>query len=238
MKNLCENVGTRDRSIDRSSHNLLSLAFIKVCDELSRRWRCLRIYAGNITSFNLAGSLVRKDQMFAQRSKSFFFYFDAAASCLCCFFLNFTLLFTREIVGNVFWESMKTESRCVVEINISNFVRNCELDRSFKSIKVFGIINYKNALYFICLFSKILNRDQIEIWGQKCFNLKNVVCGKWRNWIGIRKIYICYRFFSPIFHIHPSIFKKFINLSSRRYFVKLSEGKVYKFSSLQHREKG
>lgn len=28
------------------------------------------------------------------------------------------------------------------------------------------------------------------------------------------------------------------NLSSRRYFVKLSEGKVYKFSSLQHREKG
>lgn len=88
MKNLCENVGTRDRSIDRSSHNLLSLAFIKVCDELSRRWRCLRIYAGNIASFNLAGSLVRKDQMFAQRSKSFFFYFDAAASCLCCFFLN------------------------------------------------------------------------------------------------------------------------------------------------------
>lgn len=153
MKNLCENVGTRDRSIDRSSHNLLSLAFIKVCDELSRRWRCLRIYAGNIASFNLAGSLVRKDQMFAQRSKSFFFYFDAAASCLCCFFLNFTLLFTREIVGNVFWESMKTESRCVVEINISNFVRNCELDRSFKSIKAFGIINYKNALYFSNKFS-------------------------------------------------------------------------------------
>lgn len=63
-----------DRSIDISSHNLLSLAFIKVCDELSRRWRCLRIYAGNIASFNLAGSLVRKDQMFAQRSKGFFFF--------------------------------------------------------------------------------------------------------------------------------------------------------------------
>lgn len=182
MKNLCENVGTRDRSIDRSSHNLLSLAFIKVCDELSRRWRCLRIYAGNIASFNLAGSLVRKDQMFAQRSKSFFFYFDAAASCLCCFFLNFTLLFTREIVGNVFWESMKTESRCVVEINISNFVRNCELDRSFKSIKVFGIINYKNANisvtnFHLSLFQNFKQRSNRNM-GAKMFQFEK--CSMWK----------------------------------------------------------
>lgn len=89
MKNLCENVGTRDRSIDRSSHNLLSLAFIKVCDELSRRWRCLRIYAGNIASFNLAGSLVRKDQMFAQRSKSFFFLLRCSGFVFMLFLFKF-----------------------------------------------------------------------------------------------------------------------------------------------------
>lgn len=93
-----------------------------------------------------------------------------------------------------------------------------------------------NSNTFICHFSKTLNRDRIEIWGQKCFNLKNVVCGKSRNWIGIRKIYICYRFFFPIFRIHPSIFKKFIVF--RRYSVKLSEGKIYKFSSFRYREKG
>lgn len=135
-KKICaKTVGTRDRSIDRSSHNLLSLAFIKVCDELSRRWRCLRIYAGNIASFNLAGSLVRKDQMFAQRSKRFFFFF--LLRCGGLVFVPFLFKFH----ATVYEEDRR---KCVLGINedgIKNvcsgdkryfkyFVRNCELDRN------------------------------------------------------------------------------------------------------------